>query len=901
MAIIWPILAAFLVLMLAACQWAEAALIQASDLVVLNSIKNSMFPESAFSSWVAEDDCESNSWQGIYCDYDGYVTTLGFRYAPLAVTSGTIPSNIADLKYLTTINFPSCGLTGSLPSSIGTMTTLSELYLPSNSLSGLIPATLGKLSNLYLLDLSNNQFTGPLPDLFTKTNKTLGILDVSNNHLSGPIPVALSSIKYALISLYGNQFSGPLHLDFIQDYELSYLPIDFTNLYITGPVSVREGRGPFCVNLIGNCVVTQPSSCPKFKQRSNAECNKFCQSLQPGGTCGGHGTCLLAFGVYSCSCDLGFGTVASNPHTCLLDSLILNTTLGLEGPSPTANPIHRNALFRYASTGFLNTGVLGGAAWEGAFSWDWTNLVEDVQDQQTCRGCWAFATVAALKTALLITNNMARLPDLSVQQFLDCTSDGADNCTIGGWPGDALEFAASHNLATSSVYGAFSVNSKKCKKVPKLYDDPACYEDESVNHAVLLVGYNLVGSQRYWIIKNSWTINWGLRGYMHLGMQGGDGVCGINVLPGLMPIFTGNDPCYSKSYGHIVLKNDGHNPPGTLNPCGGAACKGSGKTNICTSCPTGFAQATNTDGSRTCAPVNPCNFFLYNPCGFGTCAPTVSPGIYTCLCPPGYVAAPMAIDSTQITCAFDVRSITTSPQTFTVPTTASGVTCTLVASLYGISLVKLKASNPKINCGLALVGGTKVLIPANRACALPYFTNLGDTCGSLVKLFGLSSVSMLGATNPNIDCSKELPVGQQVCLKIGTPLDVPLCTKYHTVNTTDTCSSIIKDLFDGDATTFFLVNPGINCRLLVLSLQGSSSSGSADFGQQICLQSTTQSSIVGKCRAPKKVFTVPRGMTCLTLLRLHFQNSMKVFKAANGGARCPLHGLRSGARVCYKP
>eukprot|EP00271_Cylindrocystis_brebissonii_P016632 TRINITY_DN4061_c0_g2_i2.p1 TRINITY_DN4061_c0_g2~~TRINITY_DN4061_c0_g2_i2.p1 ORF type:complete len:544 (-),score=8.32 TRINITY_DN4061_c0_g2_i2:532-2163(-) len=543
---------------------------------------------------------------------------------------------------------------------------------------------------------------------------------------------------------------------------------------------------------------------------------------------------------------------------------------------------------------------------------------------------------------------MARLPDLSVQQFLDCTSDGADNCTAGGWPGDALEFAASHSLAKSSVYGGFNGNSKKCKKVkgtygalqsyetiefhgwfglilavqqqpvvvsiaasalsfieyngvPKLYDDPACFEDESVNHAVLLVGYNLVSSQRYWIIRNSWTKTWGLNGYMHLGMQGGDGVCGINVLPGLMPVFTGNDPCYSKSYGQVVLKNAGNNPPGTLNPCGGATCKTSGKTNTCSSCPTGFAQATNNDGSRTCAPVNPCTFFLYNPCGFGTCAPTASPGIYTCLCPPGYVTAPMAVDSTQITCAFDIGNAMTYPLIFTVPAKASGVTCTLVASLYGISLLKLKASNPKLNCGLSLVGGTKIIVPANRTCALPYFTNLGDTCSSLVKLFGLSSVSVLGAINPNIDCSKALPVGRQVCLKIGTPQDSPLCAKYHTVSTTDTCSSIIKDLFDGDAMSFFLVNPGINCQLLVLSLQGSSSTGTADFGQQICLHSTTQSSIVGKCRAPSKVFTIPRGMTCLTLLRLHFQSSMKIFKAQNGGARCPFGGLRFGARVCYKP
>ena len=67
-----------------------------------------------------------------------------------------------------------------------------------------------------------------------------------------------------------------------------------------------------------------------------------------------------------------------------------------------------------------------------------------------------------------------------------------------------------------------------------MYDDPECFASEVVNHAVLLVGYNLVADQRYWIIRNSWGTYWGLGGYMHLGMAGGDGVCGINVLPGLM-------------------------------------------------------------------------------------------------------------------------------------------------------------------------------------------------------------------------------------------------------------------------------------------------------------------------------------------------------------------------------
>ncbi len=40
----------------------------------------------------------------------------------------------------------------------------------------------------------------------------------------------------------------------------------------------------------------------------------------------------------------------------------------------------------------------------------------------------------------------------------------------------------------------------------------SCGVNDSVNHAVLLVGY----TADYWIIKNSWGSNWGLSGYVYI-------------------------------------------------------------------------------------------------------------------------------------------------------------------------------------------------------------------------------------------------------------------------------------------------------------------------------------------------------------------------------------------------
>lgn len=69
-----------------------------------------------------------------------------------------------------------------------------------------------------------------------------------------------------------------------------------------------------------------------------------------------------------------------------------------------------------------------------------------------------------------------------------------------------------------------------------MYNNTACF-DNGINHALLLVGYQLFPDQGvpYWILRNSWGSNWGNNGYMKLAMQGGAGVCGVNLLAGYIP------------------------------------------------------------------------------------------------------------------------------------------------------------------------------------------------------------------------------------------------------------------------------------------------------------------------------------------------------------------------------
>lgn len=208
--------------------------------------------------------------------------------------------------------------------------------------------------------------------------------------------------------------------------------------------------------------------------------------------------------------------------------------------------------------------------------WRTKGVVSEVRDQGQCGSCWAFSGTSTIESAVAIKTG--HLYDLSEQQAVSCAGlrygnlgcnggmynnlfnwDKTGICSEASYPytsGETKETGSCQTTCTpisetkvqsyvtvtpysdSSMMTALNVEPiniaiQADSKSFQMYKS-GIYTDlqgcgNTLDHAVVLVGYSSENGQDYYILRNSWG-NWGESGYMRIGrgsQYGKYGMCGL--------------------------------------------------------------------------------------------------------------------------------------------------------------------------------------------------------------------------------------------------------------------------------------------------------------------------------------------------------------------------------------
>lgn len=235
---------------------------------------------------------------------------------------------------------------------------------------------------------------------------------------------------------------------------------------------------------------------------------------------------------------------------------------------------HKLNNFKYDNDDFVCNDLYNSQLIPESIDWRDNNVVTRVKDQGQCGSCWAFSSTGSIESQYAIkTGNLVLL---SESQIVDCDTNGTDMGCMGGFMDGAFNYTIkAGGLETEYDYPyvpmdeSCTFNKSKIEVSIKGYNDvkggenglkhavasvgpvsvaidasnydfqlykegvyynPQCSQT-MLDHAVLAVGYGTTSNGTdYWIVKNSWGDDWGMKGYIYMARNRNNS-CGIATMP----------------------------------------------------------------------------------------------------------------------------------------------------------------------------------------------------------------------------------------------------------------------------------------------------------------------------------------------------------------------------------